>query len=145
LFGWYCPLCASIFVWIVNIVHLPLTVLGWIQRFFLETFALPIDGWMLLVGNGCYLFFGNDCLLPNSSLYWILDIPWFTKDITRTAKSANPFASITKQATSLPKVDSFSQFWSVRDERRRSLHETIPVLRELRALFALASDSVFAF
>ena len=78
-FGLFCVPCAGIFIWALNILLLPFTIWGWIMRIFLETFALPIDGWLLFFkGNGCYLGFGHNCWLkPDRSLRTVLDIPLF--------------------------------------------------------------------
>ena len=144
LFGWYCSFCAGIFVWIVNILHLPFTILGWLQRLFLETFSFIIDGWMLFFGNGCYLFFGNDCLLQSSEMFWILDIPWFTTDVDAKIPSTSLMSTITEQVTTIPEITSFSHFWQVRGEHRKNFQAMIPVLRELQSLYTLVSEAAFA-
>ena len=84
--GWWCGFCSGIFIWTLNILHLPITILGWIQRFYYETFGLLIDGWLLIFNfSGCYLFLGRHCwtkggfpgfLNPNT----FLDIPFLTTD-----------------------------------------------------------------
>ena len=62
LFGWYCPACAGIIIWIINIAYLPFWLMAWVQRLIYETYTLPIDGWMLFFGfSGCYLFIGKHC------------------------------------------------------------------------------------
>lgn len=141
LFGWYCSFCAGVFVWIVNIVHLPITILGWIQRIFMETFGLIVDGWLLFLGNGCYLFFGGDCILPSSSMYWILDIPWFTKDVKIPGINLQTEA---EKVVTIPEVNSFEKFWELRGESRRNFNAIVPGLREVQGFFELASKVAFA-
>merc|ERR1719469_638368 len=55
-------------------------LLGWYQRIFLEIFSFIVDGWMLLFGSGCFIWWGNDCRLMGWDMYWALDIPWYTTD-----------------------------------------------------------------
>jgi len=60
--GQVCIHCAAALIWIINIIYLPFYLLAWVQRFFVETFGLIIDGWMLLFNfSGCYVFFGRHC------------------------------------------------------------------------------------
>jgi len=87
LFGLFCMPCAGIFIWILNIAFIPFWLAGEIQRFFLETLGLMIDGWMLFMGgSGCYLYFGKDCWYNkapwNDDLRGVLDIPWLMADPT---------------------------------------------------------------
>lgn len=84
-FGLFCKKCAGLFIWIINLAHLPLTVLGWVQRLFYEAAVVPIDGWLLLLGgSGCVLRFGRHCWLggrwKNRPMRHKLDIPWFSND-----------------------------------------------------------------
>lgn len=145
LFGWYCSFCAGLFIWIVNLIHLPFTLLGWIQRIFLETFSFFIDGWMLFFGgSGCYLFIGYDCLLPSSSMYWILDIPWFTSDVDGKFPGTSLLATMTEHVTTIPEVNSFEEFWQIRSEHRKSFNQLIPGLREIQAAFDFATKTAFA-
>ena len=126
LFGWYCRFCAGIFVWIINIVHLPITLIGWGHRIFLETYGLPIDGWMLFFGSGCYIIFGNNCFFGKTSLYWILDIPYFTEtDVLETAKTA------VSNKLSIPQIESGFDFWRERQAQRKEVYTIFPAIRHL--------------
>lgn len=52
---------AYLFIWIVNLVFLPVTFAFWAYRIGIETIGLLFDGWLLLFGSGCYLRWGPDC------------------------------------------------------------------------------------
>ena len=76
--GLFCKPCAGIFIWIINIAMLPLVLLGWLQKAFLDTFGLIIHGWMLLFNfSGCYLFIGHHCWRksPDKTFRTKWDIP----------------------------------------------------------------------
>ena len=139
-FGWYCSFCAGIFIWIVNLVHLPFTIWGWIQRAFLETFGAIIDGWMLFFGlSGCYIFIGHQCWYNDFGMYWALDIPWFTKD----PEGANLMAKLSEKVT-VPTIEKPEDFWTVRAEHRKEFLALIPVVREVIGFASIASDYLFA-
>ena len=122
LFGWYCKFCAGLFVWAVNLVHLPFTLWGWFQRIFLEIFGAPVDAWMILFGwSGCFIFIGKDCYLQSWDMYWVLDIPYFTKrDETQSLA-----AKINEKLT-IPKIESAADFWTIREKHRREFMAVIP-------------------
>ena len=131
VFGWYCSFCAGIFVWAVNLVHLPFTIWGWLQRIFLEIFGFIIDGWMLFFGwSGCFMFFGKDCYLQSWDMYWVLDIPFFKKDDDKI----NLAAQIKEKYLTIPKVESASDFWTLRQKQRKAFMAMIPGVGELFAV-----------
>ena len=132
LFGWYCSFCAGIFIWIINIAHLPFTIWGWINRIFLETFGAIIDAWMLLFNwSGCYLFIGSHCWWwSDFSLYGALDIPWFT-NVDNIPDAAQLIAKISPQP-----VES-EDFWAIRNQARREFLNLMPIVRQ----FMIVSDA----
>ena len=79
--GLVCKFCAGIFIWVINIAMIPLMILAWVQRAFLETFSFIIDGWMLVFNwSGCYLNIGRHCWLTpapwNRNMRTAFDLPW---------------------------------------------------------------------
>ena len=85
-FGWWCKPCAGLIIWPINLAMIPFMILGWIQRFWLETFSFVVDGWMLLFGfSGCYMRIGNHCYLnakrKERNMYKKFDIPWFNTEV----------------------------------------------------------------
>ena len=136
LFGWYCEFCAGIFIWIVNIAHLPFWIWGWLQRIFLEVFSFIIDGWMLFLGgSGCFLWFGYDCHLMGWEMYWIFDVPWFTADL-------ETFTAELNEKLSIPKVEKPSDFWTVREKSRAEFMSVIPLVSEVYAMARYANDHI---
>ena len=64
IFGFYCEVCAYVFIWIFNIIFLPLTLIGWTYRLQIESIGFLFDGWMLFInGESCYLRWGRYCWL----------------------------------------------------------------------------------
>jgi len=82
--GLFCTPCAGLFIWILNIAHIPFTIWGWLQRLILEIFAFPVKGWLVFLGNGCFLRFGAECWMEgvyrikDGNMRSYMDIPWFT-------------------------------------------------------------------
>jgi len=131
LFGWYCSFCAGIFVWLVNLVHLPFTLWGWFQRAFLEIFGFIVDGWMLFFGwSGCFIFIGKDCYLQSWDMYWALDIPWFTKRDDRI----QALAAKVEEKLSIPTINEPMDFWRIREKHRREFMSLIPGVGEFFAV-----------
>ena len=52
---------AYICIFLVNVISLPLWIFGFIMRVITEIVTFPIDGWPLLFGNGCFLWWGGNC------------------------------------------------------------------------------------
>merc|ERR1711971_294753 len=79
---WSILASVAAFIWILNIAHLPFTIIGWFQRLIYELWAFPIDGWLIFPGNGCFLRFGGQCRFEGKGKIMRLrfDIPWFTGD-----------------------------------------------------------------
>lgn len=133
LFGWWCLPCAGVFIWLINIVMLPFTLMGWMHRFLLETFALVIDGWLLLLGgSGCYLRWGKDCWMNerfmDRSLRTFLDIPWFTTTI-----GDESFAGMFVRQISMPSLQKSSDILQVRRAARQPLMAQMPLYNSIIA------------
>ena len=79
--GLVCKPCASLLIWIVNLIYLPFYVLAYIRKVWLETFGLVIDGWMMIFNfSGCYIMFGRHCWARRSNWLWTYyDIPFFKR------------------------------------------------------------------
>ncbi len=79
--GLVCRPCASLFIWIINLIYLPFWILAWVNHFFLDTMGLLVDGWMLLFNfSGCYLFIGRHCWITQGKSLWrYYDIPLLKK------------------------------------------------------------------
>ena len=121
LFFW-CDFCAGIFIWTINIIMLPFMFWGYLQRAYLETFGLIIDGWMLIFSfSGCYLRFGRHCWFVkwpsdrNMRTFW--DIPIMNKDTNIQSLAA---------AISPPEVKSKKEFLQIRHQNRKLLFDALP-------------------
>lgn len=127
IFGWWCLPCAGVFIWIINIALLPFSIAGWMHRFFIETFALVIDGWLLLLGSGCYLRWGNDCWAnrgwEDKTMRTWLDIPWFTTTIGQQETFGGMFS---KQLT-MPTLLKSSDILQVRHSTRQPMMAALPL------------------
>jgi len=133
LFFW-CKFCAGIFIWTINIAMLPFMIWGWLQRAYLETFGLIVDGWMLIFNfSGCYLRFGRHCWYVkrakhrNMRTFW--DIPIMNTD--------PGIQSLTAAITS-PTVTDKEEFLQIRRANRRLLTDALPG----SALINLAADTI---
>ena len=135
LFGWYCEFCAGIFIWIINIAHLPFTIWGWINRILLESFGAIIDGWMLFFNwSGCVWFIGAHCWGVNSfDMYGALDIPWFT-NVEEIPTAQQLIAKVTPAAT------SSDEFWAIRNQQRKEFLNLSPIVRQLIQVADVAAD-----
>lgn len=128
LFGWYCSFCAGLFIWTINLIHLPFTIWGWLQRAFLEVFGGMIDGWLLLFDfSGCFIFIGHNCYLQGWSMYRALDIPFFTKDVD----GVQSLRTKIDEKLTVPKIEKPMDFWKVREQHRREFMVAIPVVGEV--------------
>jgi len=97
IFGFYCEVCAYVFIWIFNIIFLPLTLIGWIYRLHIETIGFLFDGWMLFInGEGCYLRWGRYCWLarrlPERTDWTYMDLVAFTSSPQNIANDLVPEA-----------------------------------------------------
>ena len=135
-FGWYCGFCAGFFIWIVNLVHLPFSLWGFLQQVFLETFSLIIDGWLLLFGSGCYIWIGPDCYFQGWGRYVALDIPWFTRD--EVAQSRQQLMARVNEKLTIPEINSPMEFWIVREKHRAEFMSMIPLVGEIYTLISSA-------
>ena len=119
---------ASIFIWILNIVHLPFTIIGWFQRLIYELWAFPIDGWLIFLGNGCFLRFGGQCRFEGKGKIMRLrfDIPWFTGD---------SLLSDIQQLVVPPEIEDIRDVVKVTRARRSLVTNMIPVWREAGMAF----------
>ena len=133
LFFW-CNFCAGIFIWTINIAMIPFMLWGYLQRFYLETFGLIIDGWMLIFNfSGCYLRFGRHCWFVkwpkhrNMRTFW--DIPIMNKDVD-VQSLLTSFAP--------PKIETKEEFLQIRRQNRRLLTDALPG----SFFFNLAADAI---
>ena len=116
---------AGIFIWLINLALLPFTVLGWIQRLVYEVFALPIDGWLVFLGNGCFMRFGDYCWLEargKRSLRNYLDIPYFFD-------TDGSLGDLLSSLMVPPTIETQADIFRVRRANRRYLTDQIPVWR----------------
>lgn len=127
--GLICVPCAGIFIWIINLVHLPFTLWGFIYRVLLETFGLIVDGWLLLFNfSGCYIFIGRHCNRADSWLDW-LDIPVYTKDPVEEGE--NRYISALKNIFVPPALSDADDIRAVRKANREPLLDMIPAVKFL--------------
>lgn len=140
LFGWYCGFCAGLFIWAVNLVHLPFSIWGFLQQVFLEIFSFIIDGWMLLFGSGCFIFIGPDCYLQGWSTYLALDIPWFTRD--KVAQRRQSLRAKLDEKLTIPQINSPMEFWTVREKHRAEFMSMIPLVGDVYNFARLAAQYI---
>ena len=115
-FGLFCIPCAGFFIWAINIAMLPFTIFGWIFRIILETFALPVDGWMLPLGlSGCYLNWGHQCWFKaDRSLRNVLDIPLFNTLVPAAGMGVDNIWVSLKRLITRPEMTKASDILHVR-------------------------------
>jgi hypothetical protein len=82
IFAFYKPI-AFVFIWIFNVVQLPIALFGYTYRLLFETMGFVIDFWLLFAkGDGCYLRWGKNCFnskrLPFRTNATYLDMAWLT-------------------------------------------------------------------
>ena len=135
-FGLFCVPCAGFFIWILNVALLPVTILGWVMRFFLETVGLVVDGWMLLLGgSGCYMRWGHQCWFKRErSLRTILDIPLFMTE----PDSLNTLKDMVVDYLLPKKITTRSEILVTRRMHRKNRIAAIPILGEITQAMDLA-------
>lgn len=139
--GLFCRPCAGFFIWVLNIALIPFTIWGWIQRFALEVFSLPIDGWMLFFGgSGCFMSLGHDCLIFDKffdfgNLRKALNIQWFMSD--------EGIESL-KSLFTIPTIEKASDVLIVRNANRTIL-APMPIINTMAAAFEPVLDSLLDF
>lgn len=125
--GLFCKPCAGLFIWIINLVYIPFMIWGWLQRLILEVFAFPIKGWLVFLGNGCFLRFGAECWmegvyrLKDRTLRTYFDVPWFT---------TGELLEDLKLRVLPPQIDGAASFLTARAEGRKALTKQIPMYNE---------------
>ena len=133
LFFW-CKFCAGIFIWTINIAMIPFMIWGWLQRAYLETFGLIVDGWMLIFNfSGCYLRFGRHCWYVKRAKYRNMRTLWDIPIMHTDPNIQSLAASITS-----PTVTNKEEFLQMRRQNRRLLTDALPG----SALFNLAYDAI---
>ena len=136
--GLVCNFCAGIFIWVINIAMIPLLIAAWVQRAFLETFGLIIDGWMLVFNwSGCYLNIGKHC--------WFTPAPW-----NRSMRTAFDLPFMIAGGDSLwdslvtimtpPDIKDKTQFLAVRAAHRSNLWAAIPGVGPANAIYEALSE-----
>jgi hypothetical protein len=131
LFGWWCLPCAGIFIWLINLVMIPFMLLGWLQRFWLETFGLVVDGWMLFFGfSGCYMRIGKHCYLnpkrKERPMRKMMDIPWFSTEHFFGASQNDGFWAQLNALIRIPDLEQKSDILQVRRANRQPLMRLLP-------------------
>lgn len=137
--GLICRPCAGLFIWILNILMLPFMIWGYIQRFFLETFGLIIDGWMLAFNfSGCYFIFGHHCWHTprskhrNMRTLWDIPLMWVDPSIDNL------------KALVLPTTEEMTQdeFLQVRAANRQPLLNILPVYSQAMSIYGLLKENI---
>ena len=125
-FGLFCKPCAALFIWIINLAMLPLMFLGMLQRLWIQTFGMVVDGWLILLGgSGCVYRFGKHCWLGGRfrqrPLRHKLDIPWFTSLIT-----PEPVGQTFLKMVTPPKIEKQSDILRAGHAGRTALWHLLP-------------------
>lgn len=72
-------------IWAINIVQLPINLLGWTNELMGGLLKAPIEFWMWIFGDGCFLMWGKNCWTDMPSAYRSeltnLDISIFNKEV----------------------------------------------------------------
>lgn len=83
-FFWFKPI-AYIAIWAINIVQLPFNIIGWTNELMGGLVKAPVEAWMWLFGDGCFLMWGKNCWTDMPSAYRSeltnLDISIFSKPV----------------------------------------------------------------
>lgn len=62
IFFSFCLDCAWVFIWLFNVVFLPIQVWVYVNRFQLELVGFVFDWWLMIFnGDTCFLRWGNYC------------------------------------------------------------------------------------
>jgi hypothetical protein len=137
--GLICKPCAGLFIWIINIAMIPFMLVGWVQRFFLETFGLVIDGWMLAFNfSGCYLMFGHHC--------WWTPAPWHRSmrtafDIPYMIASGESLKDVLIDFMTPPTIESNEEFLAVRAANRAPLLNLLPGFSQASTIYRVVSEN----
>ena len=143
LFFW-APIIAKIFIWIINIAHLPFTILGYIDKVRYDLFAFFIEGWMLLFNfSGCFVFIGRHCSWFGESNYrTYLDIPIFWKYDDGTTVVDRMQSLVMPPA--LESVESVEDIHRVRATAHKVIADLTPLSTEIQDAVDAIHD-LFAF
>ena len=140
--GLVCKPCAGLFIWILNILMLPLMILGYVQRLYYETFGLVIDGWLLLFNfSGCYWKFGHHCWhtprMKHRNMRTLFDIP-----LLIATGETDDLIGIIVDAVTPPDISSSDEFREVRAAHRQPLLEALPGYRMFSTLHYYVSENI---
>ena len=136
--GLFCKPCAGLFIWVLNIAMLPIMLLGWVQRFFYESFGLIIDGWLLIFGfSGCFWKFGHHCWhtprMKHRKLATFFDIPLLFSE---------PSIDNLKALILPPDIDSKEEFLQVRSAHRQTLLSFLPGYSRATTIYSLLKENL---
>jgi len=156
LFFWWCLPCAWIFIWLFNIVFIPFTVWGYVQRLQMELVGFVFDFWLLFFnGDGCFLRWGNNCWvarkIPQRDNISYMDSIAFHSAPVDNAPLMNRLKGqidgmldwVSSQMT-IPTQESFlsDDWFAVGKEKRAALAETCPGMPETQAFFEAQFNSL---
>lgn len=135
-FFWFKPI-AYLIILGINIAQLPLfNLIGWTNELMGGLMKAPVEAWMWLFGDGCFLMWGKNCWTDMTSVYRSeltnLDISIFSKQVV----ASDPLPG--NPGPEMPKLENKSSFkadWSrfTLDDVRRAFAE-IDYERELEEL-----------
>ena len=137
--GLICRPCAGLFIWVINIAMIPFMLVGWGQRFFLETFGLVIDGWMMLFKfSGCYLRFGHHCWWTprwkHRSMRTAFDIPYMIA-------SGESLKDVLIDFMTPPTIENNKDFLAVRAANRAPLLNLLPGYSQASTIYRVVSEN----
>lgn len=93
IFIWCKPI-AYVFIWIINVVQSPLNLFGWINEFLSGMHKLPLEFWMWIFGDGCFLMWGKNCWTDMTFEYrspmTAMDISIFAKSVEMPSATDHP-------------------------------------------------------
>ena len=140
--GLVCKPCAGIFIWILNILLLPIMILGYIQRLYYETFGLVIDGWMLAFKfSGCYWKFGHHCWHVPRAKHRNMRTLWDIPLLIATGETDSLLDAI-KEAVTPPEITSSAEFRDVRAANREPLLRALPGYNVINNIYHLLEANV---
>ena len=139
--GLVCRPCAGIFIWVLNILMLPLMILGYVQRLYYETFGLVIDGWLLAFKfSGCYWKFGHHCWhtprAKHRNMRTFFDIP-----LLIISGEGNIVEAIIEAVTP-PEISNSGEFREVRAAHRQPLLEALPGYNMFSTLHYYVTENI---